>query len=176
MKLQTLLTLMFIFVLACGGTGATTAESKDKIARPVSSSGQTGSKQIQATSTQTIPGNPGQKELAAPPHSSKTASIPELATTIPQQISKPNVSEIVPKTKTTSPAQNPASITKEGNALSFSDDKYFLPTRDGFGFGNFRGGSGSAEIHIMDLIDFYGEEGLCIEPHAQHCDPSCSTQ
>jgi len=162
---------MFIFVLACGGTGATTAESKDKIARPVSSSGQTGSKQIQATSTQTIPGNPGQKELAAPPHSSKTASIPELATTIPQQISKPNVSEIVPKTKTTSPAQNPASITKEGNALSFSDDKYFLPTRDGFGFGNFRGGSGSAEIHIMDLIDFYGEEGLCIEPHAEHCDP-----
>ena len=163
---------MFILVLACGGASETAEEPKNEIAKPVPSSGQPRSKQIQATSPPTIPSNPDPNEQATPPHSSKTASISDLSTTIPRQVATPpNTSEVVPKAKTSSPAQNPPPVIKEGDSVNSSDDRYFLPIRDGFGFGNFRGGSGSAEIHIIDLIDFYGKEGLCIEPHDEYCDP-----
>ena len=47
----------------------------------------------------------------------------------------------------------------------------FNPQKDGFGFKNFRGGEDSSSIKIQDLIEFFGEPGICAEGNGPNCKP-----
>ena len=60
-------------------------------------------------------------------------------------------------------------------SVSKSQDKKpnltFIPSTDGFGFKNFVGGEGSSAVTVQDLIEFFGEEGLCSEGSGDSCIP-----
>jgi len=53
----------------------------------------------------------------------------------------------------------------------FSYLMIFNPQKDGFGFKNFRGGEDSSSIKLQDLIDFFGESGICAEGSGSKCVP-----
>tara|TARA_B100000519_G_scaffold60549_1_gene50886 strand:+ start:337 stop:2772 length:2436 start_codon:yes stop_codon:yes gene_type:complete len=47
----------------------------------------------------------------------------------------------------------------------------FSPEKDGFGFKNFSGGSNDSSIKTKDLIDFFGENGICAQGSGGECSP-----
>lgn len=47
----------------------------------------------------------------------------------------------------------------------------FNPEKDGFGFKNFSGGENNSSIKTQDLIDFFGESGICAQGSGNECIP-----
>ena len=73
-----------------------------------------------------------------------------------------------------STASSKGAIAKDGTERSLTSQsllKIFDPTKDGFGFENFAGGSGAATIGVNDLVELFGSDGLCIPGNSGICEP-----
>ena len=61
--------------------------------------------------------------------------------------------------------------SSDGKQKVMTSNLNFIPTSDGFGFKNFVGGEGSSAVTVQDLIQFFGEDGLCSEGSGDSCIP-----
>jgi hypothetical protein len=65
-------------------------------------------------------------------------------------------------------------VAKDGTEQQSTSESmlhFFDPTKDGFSFANFRGGSGSSAIGVDDLVELFGSDGLCIPGNSGLCEP-----